>query len=498
MGVKIFWTAGLSFILGVFFRSLITVPESFLIFVACVAIALSIFVAFDRRVPRSALLLVIGLISCALGAWRMGSAALVSDPHLDSRIGSNVIAEGFVFAEPDLREGSVRVPVRITSIASSSAQLHASVLVIAHGTAHVAYGDHVRVSGTLELPKPFDTNNGRQFNYPGYLAKDGIGYEMSFASIKKTDGWTGDMFTAVAIHIKQLFVQGLEMSLPEPESGLAAGITVGDKRGLGKDLSKEFQAVSLVHVIVLSGYNITVVISALERMTAWTPRLVRFAGGGLVALTFVLMTGGAAASVRAAIMALIGMTAQYQGRIYRADRALLFAAVGMAAWNPFLVVFDPGFQLSILATLGLIYLSPILTQWFQRLPKIAGIQDIAISSTSAQLAVLPLLLYQTGQLSLVALPANLFALAVVPQAMFFSSIAALAGLMLGPIAPVLAFPAYILLRYIISVAHLFANVPFSTLPIPPFNPWLLVPMYATLFLFALHLGNSVAEKNKTP
>src|SRR5262249_2074335 len=155
--------------------------------------------------------------------------------------------------------------------------------------------------------------------------------------------------------------------------------------------------------VVLSGYNISVVITALFGLLERAPRYVRFGVGGLVALFFAVMTGFASASLRAALMALISISGSLSGRIYRPDRALVLVCTLMLLWNPYLLVFDPGFQLSFLACAGLILFSPVFSALFARLPEGAGLKEILVTTSSAQIAVLPLLLYQSGSLSLVAL-----------------------------------------------------------------------------------------------
>jgi membrane-bound ClpP family serine protease len=93
---------------------------------------------------------------------------------------------------------------------------------------------------------------------------------------------------------------------------------------------------------------------------------------------------------------------------------------------------------------------------------------------------LPLLLYQNGLLSIVALPANALTLIVVPFAMIGSGVAAIAGMALGTWGTVFAFPAHVLLAYIVAVAETLARIPFAAVSIPAFSAWWLVAAYATM------------------
>ncbi len=268
--------------------------------------------------------------------------------------------------------------------------------------------------------------------------------------------------------------------LPEPYAGLAAGITAGDKRSVGGALSDVFQRVSLIHILVLSGYNITVVLGALMGVLARIRREPRLVIVLLIVAFFAVASGGAASAIRAGAMAFCAVTASMYGRQFIALRVLLAVVSAMVVWNPLLLIYDPGFQLSFLATLGLVLFSPHATRLLHSWPARFGIREIAAATLSTQLLVLPLLLYGNGVLSLVALPANLFALIAVPTAMAFSGIAALSGILLGTWGTLFAFPAYILLRYIVFIATTFASLPFAAVSVPAFSPIMLVLMYAAL------------------
>jgi hypothetical protein len=256
----------------------------------------------------------------------MLGAAFSGDPALDAWVGEKVVIEGVVSDEPDGRENNVRLPVRVTSVASTTVASGVKVLVVAPLHTDAAYGDIVRAEGALRLPEAFDAGAGREFNYPAFLAKDGIGYELSFARVAVIGEASRNPLKAAAIWIKRTYLEGLAMALAEPEAGLAGGITAGDKRGLG-DLSGTFRTVGLIHIVVLSGYNIMVVIHFIEKRFSWARLWVRSAIGICIAALFALMTGLASSSVRAAAMAVIATTGKMTGRIYVVERALGVVAV---------------------------------------------------------------------------------------------------------------------------------------------------------------------------
>lgn len=499
MGSKVFWAVVFGFLSGVFLRSFALLSLSFALSLLLAGVSLVLLSYAEKK--TSALIASIALIACALGVARMNAAILTGDPHLSDRIGSKVVLEGVVVAEPDVRDSNVRVYVRTTRlIGSSSVPVSASVLAVLPAQSDISYGDQVRITGSLQAPEPFDTGLGRSFDYASYLAKDGIGYEIGRAQYEEIGGTdlhfagTPNYFSASAIALKHTFLRGLDTTLPEPEAGLAGGITVGDKRSVGPELSLAFTRDSLVHMIVLSGYNITVVLNAVGKLLSFAPRIFGLLGAIASVLFFILMSGGASSAVRASLMALIAVYARMSGRIFLAERALGASAFVMVAVDPWTLSFDPSFQLSALATLGLILFTEQVAARSEWITERFGMREILSSTIATQLTVLPFLLYQSGNLSLVALPANLLALFPVPLAMLFSLVAGLAGVFLGSIGSIIAIPAYILLSYIIGIARLFAALPFAAVTLPAFSAWIMFATYAALFGTYLYFQNKTAGK----
>ncbi len=195
-------------------------------------------------------------------------------------------------------------------------------------------------------------------------------------------------------------------------------------------------------------------------------------------------------------MASISILGKATGRVYLALRALAFVATSMLLWNPYLLLFDVGFQLSVIATWGLITLSPIVASYIRFVPERFGFKEILSATLATQIAVLPLLLYQSGTFSVVSLPANILSLVVVPWAMLFSAVAGMLGALFGFFAIPLALPAYALLSYIIFIADTFASLPFASVSVSAFSAWWLVPAYGLLLLTVRSV--SIAEPKNAP
>lgn len=481
MSAQILWAVVIGFLVGVFLRSIFLISWPFAAFFLLIGIASFLFFRTERKAVL--VVIAIALTACAVGVVRMDFATLKGDANLDQYVQKSVVIEGVVADEPDQRDSNIRLHVRVDSLITNSAtsSVAAGVLVIAPLNTDASYGDRIRAEGTLELPEPFDTNLGRQFDYPMFLAKDGIVYTLSFAQVENISLGRGNRLKAAAIWSKQKYLQGLHLVLPEPESGLAGGITVGDKRGGGKELTDIFISVGLVHIVVLSGYNITLIMDFVARTLSRAARSIQMAASVFVVVFIVVMAGASATAVRAGAMALLPLAARMSGRLYIAARALGVVALLMVMWNPYLLVFDPGFQLSVLATLGLVIFSPIVEERLQWVTERWGIRGIISATLATQAMVLPLLLYQNGLLSIVSLPANIFALVAVPFGMILSAISALAGIVVGSLGVVIAFPAYVLLAYIIKVAEFFASLPFASVSIESFSFVWVIAAYAMMY-----------------
>ena len=182
-------------------------------------------------------------------------------------------------------------------------------------------------------------------------------------------------------------------------------------------------------------------------------------------------------------MALIAIFAQATGRPFSAFRALLLAGTLMLIFNPRLLVFDTGFQLSFLATTGLLFFSGIIEGYFKWLPSWNHLpfRGIAASTIAAQLLVTPWILYKMGTLSIVALPVNLIVLPAVPFAMG----AGFSTAVLGYFTSILAVPAgllaYLPHTYIIGMAKLFDRIPFASVSVSHVSLFVPLVLYLALY-----------------
>lgn len=486
----LFWIAVSSVLFGVAVRAVTDFSwplPAFLIFLGAL-----VFVMGGMHLKSAGALVGVALVFLAGGMARMDVADVRGDPALDAFLGEYITLEGEIADEPDMREQMVRLSVLPSAIVvedeRTEIETSARVLVSVRLPAAFTYGQPVTARGVLEKPSAFAGDGGRTFDYPGFLAKDGIYYELPFAEVAHSTSTPAGSISGIKgalFWVKQTYLDGLAQALPEPQSALAGGITVGDKRALGGALLEMFRVTGIVHIVVLSGYNITIVAESIRRLFARAPRMLGIWGSAISIVFFVIATGASATGVRAGAMAALALLAQITGRRYAITRALALTAVGMVLWSPHILLFDPGFQLSVLATVGLIHVAPRIAEYLTWIPATFGLREIVAATLGTQLFVLPLLLYQIGLLSIVSVPVNVLILPLIPLSMLFSFIAGLAGALLGTFAVVFAAPAYIALSYMLWITEQFAALPFAAVSIEAFSVWWVFAAYAVLTAWLL-------------
>lgn len=467
---------------GVFLRSLFAFSWPVIGFALLLAAASASFWVWKPR-QASALCAVFFLL-CALGMARAAAADTPLPSAFAPSLRHRVSYEATVIGFPDVRDANERVIVRVRQGGQST-----RMLAVAPRYERVSAGDRVYVSGTLEVPQPFSDNGGRTFRYDRYLQREGVRFLLNYAYLRVERHAPWYSIPALLGRTKRAYLSGLDTALPEPYASLASGITLGGKSGLGPELTNAFTKSGIVQIIVLSGYHVMLVVTgilALLEAFGMKKKRAALAAAGAIVL-FVLIAGAGPAAIRALIMALIALYAQATTRSYAAGRALLAAVLLMLLWNPLLLAFDPGFSLSVAATAGLIWFAPRVES---RLGFIAapGMRNALSVTFSAQLFVLPLLLYFMGTLSLVAIPVNLVAMPLVPAAMVASAIAGLSGMVFGGFAQSMAiligFPAYLLTFALIFVTKQSAALSWAALSVPSFPFAYVAVAYVVLGYFA--------------
>ena len=420
---------------------------------------------------------------------------IVRLPHFDQNSLNNynntdqVTLEGVIDAEPDVRDTYINLRVntdRLTLPDGTTRPINGLVLVKPSRPAEFKYGDRIEVAGNLVTPPEFAT-----FSYADYLAKQNIFSMIERPRIIFIAHDQGSPILAAIFAFKDRARHVIRSILVEPEAALLNGILLGDDAALPVSVQNDFRSTGTTHIIAISGYNITLLISIISAIT------VRLFGRrrsfwilivGLLAYT--IMVGASASVVRASIMGGITLLAIYLGRQGAAINSLFLAGLIMTVIDPN-TLFDVGFQLSFAATLGLIVYArsfadatqKLITRLFSnRVAKtiVEVINDALLVTLAAQVASLPLLVYYFRQISWISIIVNPLVLPAQTGVMVFGLISLFVGLFIIPLGSIVAWSAWVFLAWTINVIHLFALIPNGSIPLDYVSPIVPVIYYAAL------------------
>jgi competence protein ComEC len=331
----------------------------------------------------------------------------------------------------------------------------------------IAPGDGVVIRGGLEPPA--------DDAYGGYLRRVGAEATIFSRTLERTPG------TATPLDLerwRRAASDALARAIPEPEAGLAAGILLGLRDRVDRELAADFTTAGASHVVAISGWNIAIVAASVAALGGHFARRRRSLLTIAAIVAYVAFVGASPSVLRAAAMAGVVLLARESGRAGRAASALGWAATVILVIDPSLVR-DPGFQLSTLATAGLLAWGTPLAGWLSeraggRLP--GWLTENLGVSLAAQAATLPIVLASFGRLSLIAPVVNLFVVPLVAPAMAMGAIALVAGLIAAlpgapmAVATVGGLPAWASLGIIIGVVRAGAALPFASVTLtPPFD-----------------------------
>lgn len=256
----------------------------------------------------------------------------------------------------------------------------------------------------------------------------------------------------VALAVRDNFGEKVRLGIDEPSASLGMGYLTGQRRSLPEDLDNALKIAGLTHIVVASGYNLTILVRAMKRLFEKRSRYLTVFLSSLLILGFIAVTGLSPSMSRAGLVAGLSLAAWYFGRKFHPVTLLLFAAALTGLINPSYVWGNLGWQLSFAAFAGVMILAPLGQAYFFGSAKPGWLRQILGETISAQIATAPLLLYSFGAISNVAVIANALVLPLVPLAMLLTFFAGIVGYILPGIVAVVALPAQRLLDYMVFVA----------------------------------------------
>lgn len=333
------------------------------------------------------------------------------------------------------------------------------------------YGDRIKISGIISQA------NYKEHRYT-IIKNPDIQYDTS----------DQNFITSSATYIRRKAKVLYQNSLSPVSASLLSGIVFGGNQGMPDKFMKQLRNTGVVHVIAASGMNVTFVAGALIGLLGkFFRRQIALTIAIFGVIFYAYLAGFEASIIRASLMAIIGFSAGIFGRQNIGLIALVITGYIMIIWNPD-ILSDVGFQLSFLATLGILVIKPLFSQGKNIL-----IDDLT-TTISAQITTLPVLLSVFGQFGILSILVNALVLWTVPVLMILGSLALLLGMILEPLARVVLLLSEPILYFFEKVVIYFGNLGW-TVTIPSVSPAIWIGYYF-LLLAIIFLIRRIRAKNE--
>jgi len=440
----------ISFIVGIASSSIIKIPQIFIwafLFLGILVIIISFLLNKNIYIIISfcVLFLVLGIIRFQISEFTIRNDKL---SKLNNKP-DEITLTGQITGEPDVRDNFQKLKVKVGD---------SLVLVTMQRYPEYKYLDIIEITGKLKTPGIFEN-----FNYKNYLMKDGVYSLMDFPKTELVSKkHTYNIFTFLyekILFLKNKLMDSVDMNFSPPNSDIIKGVVFGSDKNMPKNIKDEFNATGLSHLTAVSGSNIVILISILMSFLLflgfWRGQAFYFA----VALiwVYIMLIGFPVSGIRAAIMGSAVLLAQKIGRQNTSSRVIIIAIALMLLQNPLLLFYDVGFQLSFLASMGIIYLKPLIDNFLKVIAKerLKFLLDIVSVTFAAQIFTLPIIIYNFGTVSLVAPITNVLILPIVPLLTILGFLVSIFGSVSNILGFILSLPCLLLLAYFLKIMDIF-------------------------------------------
>lgn len=357
------------------------------------------------------------------------------------------------------KTASGKFSVQLDTINISGRSLLGSVLVTISKLQNVKRGDFITVEGT---------------------AKAGFGsFPVSIsglAVVEVVHPLPGD----VGRHVRDWFADRIREVLPEPQASLGIGFLTGQKSALPDSLSDALKIAGLTHIVVASGYNLTILVQMSRKLFARASKFLSTVASSCMVVMFMAITGMSPSMTRAGLVTGMSLLSGYYGHAFNPLVLLPLAAAITVAIQPSYVWGDLGWQLSFGAFAAVMLVAPTLQRYFFGEKEPGLLRQILGETIAAHIVTLPIIAMSFGTVSNVAIIANLLVVPFVPLAMLLTFLCGIGVMVHLPFLFVVATPTAWLLGYMTQVASFVAGLSWAQAQIEiPAWAWLL---YAIILL----------------
>jgi len=427
-----------------------------------------------------------------------GKKQITQYDTLESFVKCRVVFEGMLIGDLVIEDKRTVAIMETDTISCKEKTFLGNVrvrVILPHYLQTYTHGDRFKVSGTFSVPEAFEGDTGRTFQYDMFLAKGGVFGIVSYAHAEKIEYGAGngrEQFFRSIFLFKNIIVRSLQEALPNPVDGLVIGMILGVDGALDARLEDYYRRAGLIHIVVLSGFNVTIIAEAIRRIMPFGLRTnLTLACIGI--WVFAFMVGGSATVIRATIMATIVLFVRAIKEDYSVFHSLWIAALIMAIVSPLVLVYDPSFHLSFLATCGIVYLSPIIEKWFHRIPNFMEMRFTVCGTLATQVFVFPYLAYAMGEISIAAFFVNVVTVSFVPFIMLGGFVLSVVHIVVPQFTMILVWILEVLVEYQLVIVKFAAELPYATIALPVISGPAIWLMYAGICAGTVFLRKRYTE-----
>jgi competence protein ComEC len=382
-----------------------------------------------------------------------------------------VVLRGYITEQPYLKNSKQVIKLK-------------NIILISDRFPGFSYGDHIEVVGTFE----------RRVINPFLIT-----YYSSFPTIKKFEEGKktpiGMVFKKSLFNLRGLFERRINEIFTEPEGSLLLGILLGIKRSLPENFYNSLQETGTLHIVVASGYNVIVISGfVIVIFNQFFKRKKAIFLSFIAVLFYCFLTGAEPPIMRASIMAFLSFLAIFFGRVKTGIIILAATAVLMLLASP-LLLFDLGFQLSFLATFGILTIYPLLKE--KKFFKVPFFGSELATTFAAQITVTPLILLKFGKISFLSPFVNALVLPLVPLIMNFGLVVLVFSSFSMPLASFFSLFLWPILKIFVLIVEFFSKASFLNLKLESLSVWWVVGYYFIVFYIIFKKRNKWQTKTKS-
>jgi competence protein ComEC len=488
---QFFWGSLVAFICGVavgFYQPI----GHFFIF--CATLSLSSGLIFFWRSKKTRVIIILALFFLS-GVWRFQLSR--PDFSAETKIyhyNGQMVEFSALIKNVDRRINSQKITLQAKSLSVASGQKDANGNVLATVGLYPRYyrGQTIQLKCRLLAPEKYE-----EFDYPRYLSR----YQIYSLCYRPEITLLGQNQLSQGVYLAlDRFYGRFNSSIPDPPASILSAMIFGLRQGIPDDISEDFSRTGISHIISISGMHIVIVLMIINFILIGCGFVRQRAFWLAVAAisVYIIFIGAPASAVRSAIMGVLLLLAAQIGRLNYSSNALVFAAFVMILFNPWLLIADIGFQLSFLASAGIIYFHPFFKNKFRKIGEktFLGLADILSVTVSAQLMTLPLIIFYFGGFSPISLLANLLILPFIPLMMILglvNSLVSLASLTLGRLFGVFSWLAT---EYMVLMSNWLSKIPGGYVTLGGMNFILMLAGYFLLVCFIFKIKRAQINVDK--